>query len=596
MAKLQLYITRSMGTYNSQLNLNPNEDVRAYIKDIRQVLSIVNYDADEKNIFYLLTSRPSGIFVTILRTIPHNPGDHLAAWIFIPYNIEYEQSDLVSVVKQTTRIISAVKVTDNDISVLRTIFSRDYAIRHDAPRNVAMNASGEWAWRLYGGDNAPAFETFFGDGLWQQCYLPYRGILLVDADLGLTPEAADLTDCPIGAPATILPPEKSDDGFEPYVYGMKLDTPIRATVGDRATIIWRRQGFDNVTETFEINAAEITPKQISTDDSRKIISTASFRITSQTTHVPVNNCTIRVNSREITAEGIAFTRNELTQASIEISAEGFAPYRGRLDLATLTQALIQLQERRKVYRFEVPVKSSDLGAPVKFQILSQKPLTDSPLEGYELTAEAQEGTGHINRLRYTKAGVWQYRHAISAGAGFVLGIILMLLMGTCSEHKEGKINLAPAANPDSIVETQVETPKTEPPTVITEEKKDEPTTVAAPVKEEAAQAAPQEKQSSKQQIEAAVKYLDNSKIWTRSEMEKLPALRGLYDDMNNLRYERIIEVWGPKLSGSKLFADVYNHAKLGKSKKERVLKKGNTYNKPGDETISHQSYLNRIDP
>ena len=56
MAKLQLYITRSMGTFNSQLNLNPNEDVRSYVKDVRSVLSTMDYDANEKNIFYLLTS------------------------------------------------------------------------------------------------------------------------------------------------------------------------------------------------------------------------------------------------------------------------------------------------------------------------------------------------------------------------------------------------------------------------------------------------------------------------------------------------------------------------------------------------------------
>ena len=70
MAKLQLYITRSMVTFNSQLNLNPNEDVRSYVKDVRSVLSTVDYDTNEKNIFYLLTAVSSGVFVTILRTIP----------------------------------------------------------------------------------------------------------------------------------------------------------------------------------------------------------------------------------------------------------------------------------------------------------------------------------------------------------------------------------------------------------------------------------------------------------------------------------------------------------------------------------------------
>ena len=51
MAKLQLYITRSMGTFNSQLNLNPNEDVRSYVNDVRSVLSTVDYDATKRTYF-----------------------------------------------------------------------------------------------------------------------------------------------------------------------------------------------------------------------------------------------------------------------------------------------------------------------------------------------------------------------------------------------------------------------------------------------------------------------------------------------------------------------------------------------------------------
>lgn len=597
MAKLQLYITRSMGTFNSQLNLNPNEDIRSYVKDVRSVLSTVDYDANEKNIFYLLTSVSTGVFVTILRTIPKNAGDHLAAWIFVPSDIDIAKDDLVSVVKQTTRTISSVKVSGEDVVALRATFARDYAVRRDAPRCVAMNSSGQWAWRLYGGDNAPALETFLGDGLWQQCYLPYRGILLVDADLQLTPVIADLTDEPIGGTAAILPPEKSDDGFDPWVFGIRLDAPVRATIGDTVTVTWRRQGFDDVSETIAVDAAEVTPRQISTDDSRKVITPSSFKVTSLTTHARILDCEILVNGRSITAEGEAFTRCELSQASVSVNAEGYFPYSGRMDLATLTQALIQLAERRKVYRFEVPVKSSDLGAPIKFDILSQKALNDSPLEGYELTADIQEGQSRTNHLRYTGAGVWQHRHAISFGVGLLIGIVLMLLLGTCSGSKD-KEALAPAANPDdtaTVVSVQAPTPAA--PTVITEDNTQEQA-----LQQPAAEQAPKpqnvstDKPATKEQISAACKYLDDNKVWTRADMEKQPALRGLYEDMNNLRYERLIEVWGPKLAESKMFADVAKHAALGKHKKERVLKAGNTYNKPGDESISRQGYLNRIDP
>jgi hypothetical protein len=55
-----------------------------------------------------------------------------------------------------------------------------------------------------------------------------------------------------------------------------------------------------------------------------------------------------------------------------------------MDLASTTQALIQMQERRKVYQFEMPLKSSEYGAPIKFEIRSKRELAGSPIDGYEI--------------------------------------------------------------------------------------------------------------------------------------------------------------------------------------------------------------------
>ncbi len=72
MNKIQLYITKSTRTFKSMVNINPEEDVRAAVTDVRTYLEKVDYDAAEKNIFYLLKSTASGTFVTVLRT-PYPP-------------------------------------------------------------------------------------------------------------------------------------------------------------------------------------------------------------------------------------------------------------------------------------------------------------------------------------------------------------------------------------------------------------------------------------------------------------------------------------------------------------------------------------------
>ena len=70
MNKLQLYITRSGANLKSIFNLNPNEDVRRHVTDLKDAVSLVDYNPEEKNIFYMLKSTDDGIFFIILRTIP----------------------------------------------------------------------------------------------------------------------------------------------------------------------------------------------------------------------------------------------------------------------------------------------------------------------------------------------------------------------------------------------------------------------------------------------------------------------------------------------------------------------------------------------
>lgn len=64
----------------------------------------------------------------------------------------------------------------------------------------------------------------------------------------------------------------------------------------------------------------------------------------------------------------------------------------------------------------------------------------------------------------------------------------------------------------------------------------------------------------------AIKYLDDNKAWTREKLESFACLAGLYDDMNNLRIDDLINTWGPKLKNSKNFERVVKHAKQGRKR------------------------------
>lgn len=595
MNKLQLYITKSGNVYKSLFNLNPDEDVRRYITDLRQAVELIEYDCEEKNIFYYLTATNDGIFFTIIRTIPPRRGAHLAAWIYIPHGTCVTDKTLLDLVNLTTRKVSNAEVSNEDVAHLREAFAREYAV--DAGMPAITGCSGtEYAWRTYGDTSGLTLKDYTGRGLWQQSYIPYAGILLVDDMLGYEVKAESLDNTPLGQPATILVPEASPEGFRPYVFNRALDRPLAATLDAEIALTWRRPGFEDVVEFEIINSPDFMPHTVSTEGALKTVTPDSFFITSQSTRQPLEGCFIRVNGHEITRDGRQFNTEELRHANVSVSCEGHFPFSGQLDLASTKRALIQLQERRKIYRFELPLTSSDFGGPVSFELQSKNEIDSSPIEGYVLLDEIQEGAARTNHLGYARGGTSTSSKIIWTAVGFAAGILLMLLINLLTGGNGNKSTLAPAANPDSIVappvpEAQVPpTPAIETPAI---------TQPAKPAQPEEPKTEPQQQPAASQPdnnltVQDAVTYLDSNLKWNRDELEKNPATKGLYDDLNTFNTARVNDLWLPKLKDSKRLQKVAHHLKEGDRKKKRKLPE--TYNKPGDHVIAVQSYLNKVDP
>lgn len=555
MNKLQLYITKSGNTLKSLFNLNPSEDIRRHVCDLTEAVNTIAYNADEKNIFYLISSIDEGFFFTILRTIPPMRGHHLATWIYIPGDTVISVRELEDLIRMTTRKISNTEVSNEDVAQLREAFNVEYPADKNAPGVIASQGHG-YAWRAYGGESGLSLSDFLGRGLYQQSYLPYKGVLLVDADLNYEVKCDDLNDIPLGEEAVILPPEKSDEGFTAHVFGRLLDRPLRGTLGAPLTIVWKRPGFEDVVDEEVVDSHDFTPQPVATADSHKLITPKSFYITSQVTRDELRQCSIRVNGHDITAEGHSFTPDELHRAQVVINCEGHFPFTGTIDMASTTRALVQMQERRKIYRFEVPVISSDLGAPIKFEIQSKKTLSESPLEGYALLDDMQEGPTRMNHLGFIGKGISLTGKLIYVGIGLLAGILLMWICGKCSGPSES--HLAPAATPaaDSASAQQV-----------TDKKAPEVTPAAAKPAAPASTSAP--KQAATSLItdnNKAIKYLEDNGNWQREEMEKYALLQGLFDDMNNYRVEKIVNTWGPKLASSQAFAQVVTNVKQGANK------------------------------
>ena len=579
MNKIQLYITKSTRTFKSMVNINPEEDVRAVVTDVRSYLEKIDYDAAEKNIFYLLKSTAGGTFVTVLRTIPDAPGDHLAAWIFIPSGLDIPSGDVVEIVKYTTRKVAAQGLDADDLAELRAIFAKEYLPLDDAPAIVPCRSSDdEFAVRFYG-DSAGTPLADLVAARYQLAYTPFAAVILVDDSLGITSQAPDLTHEPIENMVAVLPPDANADGFVPTIFGEPFTRPFYAPEGATVDIVWTKNGFDDITEAFKVEKAGDRPGPVATCTSKKAISAASFEITALATRQSLDGqCSITVNGCEITGTRY-FTLPELASAMVTVACDGFYTYSARIDLASSTRALIQLRERHKIYNFEISAKSSDIAGMISFQINSKNPLTESPIDGYVVADDIQEGTTRTNHLVYHPDLGHRplIERAIYAAGGLAVGLLLGWLVFGGSGAAD-IVEIGVAADSTSVVEApaSADAPAGSQPVAATDVQP-----AAAPVANT---------------LDDAVRYLDTNRTWTRAEMEQFPDLRGLYNDMNVIDRHKIVETWGPKLKESRTFQSIVEHARMSYRKKARIKGNRNTFNAPDDEKIAVQSYLNTIDP
>lgn len=580
MNKLQLYIAKSLRGYKSLVNFNPAEEVRIHIRDLRTALEAIDYDPLEKNIFYLVEYIAEGTLFSILRTIPTEPLDHLAATIFVPAETAVSAEALDAIVHAITRKMSAPGMSADDIAELRRLFAQDYPDLPEAAQGafVASAAEGGYARCNYGGTTGRTLASYLGTHLYQPAWLPYAGVLLLDADLGIEGPAPDLSAQPLATVTPLLPPEATKEGFEPYIYGQRFDRPFLVPLGANVEITWRRPGFEDRSSFMKVERPRMTADTGVTDDARKTLSPASFLVTSRTDRTPLQGCTITVNGQPIDGPR-SFTESELVSASVTAHCPGYTPYSGRIDLAGSTLTHIRLDSPGKVYRFQLPMRSAEIGAPVSFELRSRQPIVQSPIEGYEALDTIREGAGRSNMLAYNPpAGGSLRRSLIAAAIGLVAGLVLgFCLFAGGSDEKVGRREATP-----------VDTTAPEPPAPVEATAAEQP--AAAP---EAAAAQPEPAAS----LADAVKYLDDNRTWNRTEMDRFADLTGLFDDMNALRIDEIIGKWGPKLKDSKNFSAVVRAAESCKRKKVNVHRdRRDTYNKPGDNAIGYVGYTYWIDP
>lgn len=601
MAKLQLYIAKSLRGYKSLMNIHPDEEVRRYITDFLPALEGVEYDASRINIFHLLSYHSGGVLLTLIRTIPDGAGDHIAATVFVADKLQIEPAAVLKVLSQLTAMLSGSEVSASDAARLRALFDTDYPTLDNPPAKVASEGRTYLCARV-GGDY-PTLPDYAETGFYTPAFGDCAGVLLLPPGMQCAHTEIDLHFLPQLIP--LNPPPKNKNGFTPHIYKRVFDRPYLVPEDEEVEIVWRRGGFDNIVQTVKATGPDALSEAPDAAEARKTITPATFYITAERSREPIEDVSVTVNGREITGP-VVFTFAELQRAQVEISAPGYFNYSGRLDLATTTQALVQLKELRKTYRFDLPVVTPEPEECVHFVLESKRELTKCPVEGYTVSADGGvpvEGANHTNTLIYV-GGSGRRMLTLLLTAAFV-GLLLGILVGwlsfgfSRSETVEAEVieEVAEIEGEDTLVPVEtVVVPQSGDSTVVTESV-DEAAAAAeasAQATEEPAEAAPVSEEAF--DVAAAKQYLDANSKWKKVELEAI-GLNGLFEDLNTYNFDRLKTYWGPMLEGSRRFDDVIKSVNGAASKPDpRRGTHAPTYNREGDETIAVYAYRCHIDP
>ena len=430
MDKLQLYITKSLRGYKTLLNINATQEVQTHIHDYRAALESIDYDNSRSNVFYLLTYLEQGLIVTVIRTIAASTDrGHMAASVFIPNGVHLSPVALVTL----GTMLSAAIDTDGgelhpeSIAILEEYFAKTYRAEANPPSRLPSSGK-HYGFAYYGGI-FPSLKAYAESRFYQPQFSRFAGVILIDSAHGAKgrDKDADLSREALTPSIELLPPDGTKGGFVPHIYHHVFRSPLLVPAGGELEIQWKQPGFDTVTQKITLPATgpvRLTAPEVAS--SHKTISPASFYITEHGTHRTVGAFMIKVNGREI--EGpVNFTHSELEHAKVEIAAPGYLSFSGELDLASTTQALVQMHLLHRTYRFDVPLKTSDSVNSVRIYLKSKKPITESPLDGYAVTGGSViEGAGVTNKLVYVGGHSSQapMRFVGAIALGFVLGLIV----------------------------------------------------------------------------------------------------------------------------------------------------------------------------
>lgn len=557
---LGLKIVRINQGYTDLLEINGNQSWTKNVWDIRKDLENID-NLDGSSAVLMLTSIDTGHILTVASLIEGRTTDCISAWIYIPATISISGKELVKLVDSAKKEILA---NERDDERLNQLFSKSYESA-PAAKMIEKSFGDKCAYRYYGQGAKYTLSELLKD-MCQSYYKNYKSIFFLDNATNLRCLSGDdLTDQKVYSMIVVKAPGRVD-GFIPYIGEQPFTGQMYAIEGDIIKIEWRKNGYLPIqTETtikIDLKYSVPTPNQY-----KRLISFDIIKVVDESNH-SIDEYDLYIDGK-LVERGSEIALSEAVinnKVEVKIQAEGYEYIRKYVNLTQRVE--IKLTKETYTYEFMLPLKNQGIYYSIK--ISCNREIKSSPVQGYVLE-EGHIGQGSKNQLRFKP---FSRKFWITC----LICSVIVLLLGFCGGYAVSDFIGGKTDNKEVSKLTQ------------------ENADLKSKIKElEKRNYNYAPKDTMGNTIDAAIDYLDNNNTWNRTKMEKYSSLKGLWDALNERRFEDILE-FEKTLFKSTRFAKVVDAVNQNKTKK--IESKNNS--DPNDYDIviekegSNKGYIKRL--
>ena len=584
-------------TYNSTPALEKYASAsRSFIKEVfpaREDLKLkgidpsTSLDESARSVVFLRFLGPEGYLICVFQARPENSGrpyDGAAAWIHLPTSVMLSGIDTVKLIDEVDAAMSEERGIN--YTKLDALFTKEYEQKNVLSVLSTIGSNGPTAGiRYYGVGTDFELSELLGNNIVQQNYSNYKAVFLLRKNDNIAVSVPEISTplsqtCIVSAPSPVAGYNAFFENGMPF--NVDLEYPLNAPL----TIVWKKAGYQdivkkanakggNAKETaklFEMNKSEIKVaimKQI-------FVVFGDRRI--------LTNYQISLDG-EILKDVLYISEEKLARGiRVKVVADGFKTYAKdhKFDLDS-KQIEIQLKRQSFIYEFAIPMYSD--GERINDGLLSielNTKLEDCPIEGYSLTRDyILEGEGNVNRIERsgTKDAIKHFAYGFLTCVGIILAVLLYNFIEEIDQVKFKfgwpPIELVMYSSGGSTFGTGE----------ITDNGR---TTDNGGVTE----TEPVDNYSH----ERAIAYLNSNNIWCSDSIAKYPSLTGLFEALNDYKFDELVNKWSIELQDVPNFGSVVQAANIAISGKwnPRQNPHAPLYNKDNDNLISLKTYTNWI--